>query len=430
MAFADLSDQLPPQPERKELGVDLSVHMDFAYRSGLKQFSDRVIRVLVQREPLEGGEELQQPDKSTSQAYASGCVASKELTDSEHQVQAVDLEMQPVAGNEYGDEDSEGSSSYDIPVSSAVIAAHSMYFRRMLTSGLHESRSKDQPIVVALSPREAQSFNALIEFIYTHEISATVRSDKEELCWLLTIADRFETAACVQMCVQTLTSTPTTLADAVMYVSLPEPVKRCEAVRALIDTISTLTNWSLEEIAGADSVCDMEEVTIRRLVLELRGSDEYEEGLCKVCLQWFRYEGQDRWGAFAALLELLEFWRINPTFIREELESCPEVSAPERRALIDKLKSMEPPQEDKTPDGADQVGHGGAPAGHGLGPAVAGNNAPAVFPGGSVGVRVGRSLASFTLFLIILGAIEGFVVPVVSELGQFLSQADIRMTFL
>ncbi|GAQ79046.1 hypothetical protein KFL_000230260 [Klebsormidium nitens] len=435
-------EQHPQLQERKDSGAGLSVHMTFGYRSDLKQFSDRVIRVHVQRDPLEGGGALRQPEVATTrteQSHGSDFVASQELSNSRCEDHAVDLEMQPVARNEdtEEDEDSQGElfevtaveerppvrfakhqksetgtsgSSYDIPVSSIVIAAYSTYFMRMLTSGLQESTaSKEQPIVVTLSPRDAQSFNALVEFMYTHKISATVRSDKEELCWLVTVADRFETPACVQTCVETLTSTPTTLADAVMYVSLPEPVKRCEAVRALIDTVSNFTDWSFEEIAGAETVCEMDELTIRRLVLKLRGSDEYEEELCKVCLQWFRSASRDRWGAFAALLELLEFWRINRSFIREELESCAEISSsPERRALIDKLKTMEPPLEDKELEVHEN--QGGALAAQGPGQAVAGNNAPPPFPGGPIAENVMTTLLGI---LIVLGFLAGFVIPLV-----------------
>ena len=43
-------------------------------------------------------------------------------------------------------------STYDIPVSSMIVAANSVYFLHMLTSGLHESNSKQQPIDVTLSP--------------------------------------------------------------------------------------------------------------------------------------------------------------------------------------------------------------------------------------------------------------------------------------
>lgn len=100
MASAAVSDQLQPQLNSKDKPLDLSVHMDFAYRSDLKQFSDRVIRVQVQREPLEG-KALQH----TSQAYDSACVALQELSDCESKHHAIDLEMQPVAQSECEDND-------------------------------------------------------------------------------------------------------------------------------------------------------------------------------------------------------------------------------------------------------------------------------------------------------------------------------------
>lgn len=151
----------------------------------------------------------------------------------------------------------------------------------------------------------------------------------------------------------------------------------------------------------------------------------------KVCLHWFRFASQDRWEAFAALLELLEFWRIRRSFIREELEGCPDISTPERRALIEKLKKMEPPREDKEPE----VNHGGAPGAHGPGPAVAGNNAPAAYPGGPIGAQVAGYLRSVMVFLIILGALAGLVIPLVFSFRlrkhhHSLSNALLPLTFL
>ena len=194
---------------------------------------------------------------------------------------------------------------------------------------------------------EAPFFNALIEFMYTRVISPTVRSDKESLCWLLTVTDRFETASCVLKCVQMLTSTPTTLADAIMYVNLPEAVKRCGAVRVLMDTVSELTGWFFEEVASAESLCEMTLASLTRLTLKLGGNDEYEEQLCRVFLEWFRSRGQERWAAFEALLSRLEFWRVSRSFIRTELESFPELRSPEARALIERLRKMEPPKDEE-----------------------------------------------------------------------------------
>lgn len=48
--------------------------------------------------------------------------------------------------------------SYDIPISSLIVAAHSVYFKKMLTSGLQESRTKDKPIEVTLSPQGVHTY--------------------------------------------------------------------------------------------------------------------------------------------------------------------------------------------------------------------------------------------------------------------------------
>lgn len=113
MDSASVKEQLRPELERKDAGGDLSVHMTFGYRSGLKQFSDRVIRLYVQRDsPQEAGGASEQPDQTAGncwcdQPHGSDCVAPLEKDESKHQDYAVDLEMQAVVQSEREDEDTE-----------------------------------------------------------------------------------------------------------------------------------------------------------------------------------------------------------------------------------------------------------------------------------------------------------------------------------
>lgn len=193
--------------------------------------------------------------------------------------------------------------------------------------------------------------------MYTQDINSTVRSDKEALCWLLTVADRFETPDCMRKCVEHLTSAPLTLDDVIMYLNLSEMVKRRRVTRPLIDSISELTGWSFEEVADPESFHTLGNDSMARLVSALRDRDEYAEQLFGLCLERFRYRPSDRWESFANLLWSLDFWRMRPSFVVNEVETCPELCTPEGRALIAKVRMYDPPED---PGAADH----GAPAGN------------------------------------------------------------------
>ncbi|GAQ78808.1 hypothetical protein KFL_000190270 [Klebsormidium nitens] len=396
-----------------------TVHLTFGFRSELTQFSDRVIRVHVEGE-AEG--EASEDCKDFQQARcwhlggrkhadcktrpASGAVENEQF---------VDLEMQSGEGRATGA--STLARSYDIPVNGLILAALSQCFRTMLTSGLHESKSKEQPLEVTLSPQVR---------LHAPNSARNLRGQGGALL-AAHFADRFEAPACIHSCVKTLTSSPTTLNDAVVYLNLPEAVKRHEALRVLMDAVSALTGWSFEEVAACESILTMKESSMKRLVSRLRDSEGDVETSFNLILHWFRFGGQKRWGALERLLSILGFWRMSLSFLRNDVESCPELRTEEGRALVEKVKALKDPRvieataacqaEPAAPQGA-AVQVAGAPAAAPAGLAVALNHGKRVSTWGAwLGLLVGCALPFVFLLLAIYCHQEAYTIIFVVLLG-------------
>ncbi|GAQ78810.1 hypothetical protein KFL_000190290 [Klebsormidium nitens] len=385
--------------EEREVSEGDSVHLSFGYGSDLTQFSDRVIRVHVVQD-----DDQEEPSFGTrlKETYLSQSHAASSVSATGSNEQSVDLEMQSTGCTTT---EKERGWSYDIPISSLIVAAHSEYFKTMLLSGLQESRTKEKPIEVTLCPQGAHFFNILIEFAYTHHIPPDVRSDKESLCCLLTVADRFEATQCMQKGAKELKSSPTSLEDAVMYLNLPETVKRHPALRDLMDSVSGLTGWSFEDVAACDNFCAITEASMMTLVSHLRVSDDHVEAVFALMLEWFRFRGPERWSGFETLLSHLGFWRMSPSFVREEVEACPELRGREGRALVEQVKALKDPWEEVKAAAASQelaALQGAAIVVAGAAPAAGGPAAPA-----KVGPDPGM------VFFMMLGGLAGFIVPLI-----------------
>lgn len=169
--------------------------------------------------------------------------------------------------------------------------------------------------------------------MYRPELPAGL-TDKESLCWLLQVADRFETPTCMYQCARRLSSLPLTLEDVVMYLNLPEPVKTSASVRKLIQAISELTSWSYEEITTGESIYTMSAEALYDLLCNLEGQSEHAEHLFRILLEWLRHDKELRWKDFSTLLPLLDLEKLSARFMREEMNTCPELRTPEGRALL------------------------------------------------------------------------------------------------
>lgn len=194
-----------------------------------------------------------------------------------------------------------------------------------------------------------------------------------------------------------------------MFLNLPETVKRHKALRVLMDAVSELTGWSFEEVAACESVFTLEESSMTCLVSRLRDSEADVETLFSLVLQWFRYRGPERWGALERLLSVLGFWRMNISFLTNEVESCPELCTGEGRALVEKVKALKDPREVE----AAAASQAAAPAGQGAAVVVAG--APAVAPAAPINSYGERILIA----LMCLGSLVGFVLPFVFLIKAF-----------
>ena len=135
-------------------------------------------------------------------------------------------------------------------------------------------------------------------------------------------------------------ATPVSLADVVMCVNLPETVKRHPSVRVLMDAVCKFAGWSFEDLAVAESIHTMDEVSIRSLIGGASGARYWNrddtEKLFTVCAEWFRYGSDDRWEAFSALVLSFDVWRLRRSFIRN---LCPEFRTKKGQALLERIEA-------------------------------------------------------------------------------------------
>lgn len=177
-------------------------------------------------------------------------------------------------------------------------------------------------------------FEDLIRFLYTNKVP----HNAEALVALLKVADRFESRLCIARCVATLTSTPISLEKALLYLCLPETVKRSPEVRPLIDSVSKFIGWSFDEIAAAGNVGELSITSMKR-VLEADLGRDCEELLFKALLEWTRESSGRRVDA-DKLLRLVRYAFMEPTFLETEVAHAPEMQTPMGQLYIHEARAF------------------------------------------------------------------------------------------
>ncbi|GAQ82941.1 BTB/POZ/Kelch-associated protein [Klebsormidium nitens] len=182
---------------------------------------------------------------------------------------------------------------------------------------------------------DIEAFQQLIRFFYTEELPG---NDSATLIRLLKVADRFESALCMESCVSALLQAPRSLETALLYLSLPEAVKSSPAAKPLVSSVSDFVGWSFDQVLSADNIAEMPFSMIKHLLESAPLGSGCEEILFKCFLEWARSGGDvssgsnvSKDGREAKVKELAGFLKypfMDPRFLETEVASAPEMQTP------------------------------------------------------------------------------------------------------
>ncbi|CAK7335658.1 unnamed protein product [Dovyalis caffra] len=131
-----------------------------------------------------------------------------------------------------------------IHISSAILAAKSLFFRELFSNGIKESEQRDVTIQIHASEEEA--LMDLLNFIYSNTLSV---SRATALLDVLLAADKFKVASCMRHCSRLLRSIPMTCESALLYLDLPSSVLMAEAVQPLTDAARQFLSVKYKDIS-------------------------------------------------------------------------------------------------------------------------------------------------------------------------------------
>ncbi|KAL9369429.1 hypothetical protein Peur_040628 [Populus x canadensis] len=194
-----------------------------------------------------------------------------------------------------------------VHISSAILAAKSLFFHELFLNGIKESAQRDVTIQIHASEEEA--LMDLLNFMYSNNLSA---SRATALLDVLLAADKFKVASCMRYCSKLLRNIPMTCESALLYLDLPSSILMAEAAQPLTDAAKKFLSVRYKDIykfqeevlrlplAGIEAVLSSDylqaasEDTIYDLVLKWAHShypklEERKEVLAKQLVQLIRF---------------------------------------------------------------------------------------------------------------------------------------------
>ncbi|XP_058742618.1 BTB/POZ domain-containing protein POB1-like [Vicia villosa] len=114
-------------------------------------------------------------------------------------------------------------------VSSAILAVKSLFFYKLFSNGMMESKQKH--IILRITASEEAPFMELLKFMYNSSLNVT---SPPSLLDVLMAADKFIVASCMRYCIRVLLNIPMKLEYALLYLELPYSVVMDDVVLPLI----------------------------------------------------------------------------------------------------------------------------------------------------------------------------------------------------
>uniref|UniRef100_A0A6M2F1P3 BTB domain-containing protein n=1 Tax=Populus davidiana TaxID=266767 RepID=A0A6M2F1P3_9ROSI len=131
-----------------------------------------------------------------------------------------------------------------IYISSAILAAKSLFFHKLFLNGIKESEQRD--VTVQIHASEEEALLDLLNFMYSNTLLATRAT---ALLDVLLAADKFKVASCMRYCSGLLRSIPMTCESALLYLDLPSSILMAEAVQPLTDAAKQFLAVKYKEIS-------------------------------------------------------------------------------------------------------------------------------------------------------------------------------------
>ncbi|XP_016499539.2 BTB/POZ domain-containing protein POB1 isoform X1 [Nicotiana tabacum] len=116
-------------------------------------------------------------------------------------------------------------------ISSPILAAKSPFFYKLFSNGMKESEQRQ--VTLRINASEEAALMELLNFMYSNTLTT---STAPALLDVLMAADKFEVASCMRYCSRLLRNLPMTPESALLYLELPSSVLMAEAVQPLTDT--------------------------------------------------------------------------------------------------------------------------------------------------------------------------------------------------
>ncbi|KAF9689275.1 hypothetical protein SADUNF_Sadunf01G0075000 [Salix dunnii] len=116
-------------------------------------------------------------------------------------------------------------------ISSAILAAKSLFFHELFLNGIKESAQRD--VTIQIHAAEEEALMDLLNFMYSNNLSA---SQATALLDVLLAAHKFKVASCMRYCSKLLRNIPMTCESALLYLDLPSSILMAEEAQPLMDS--------------------------------------------------------------------------------------------------------------------------------------------------------------------------------------------------
>ncbi|KAK4364156.1 hypothetical protein RND71_015514 [Anisodus tanguticus] len=244
---------------------------DFAFAFNDSNFSDRVLKIEILGDLIDGGSESngcnsladwarnrkrrREDFRKENDMYHSfaalditECPEEQIISCNQIDSEDADIENQdesvvamieePNSGDEAANSD-DSTWNCDSPrvvkvktlhISSPILAAKSPFFYKLFSNGMRESEQRQ--VTLRINASEEAALMELLNFMYSNTLTTNTAP---ALLDVLMAADKFEVASCMRYCSRLLRNLPMTPESALLYLELPSSVLMAYAVQSLID---------------------------------------------------------------------------------------------------------------------------------------------------------------------------------------------------